>query len=128
MCSVRTPCIVLKRYLWVVGSVGDHLLPCGLNFSLVTRGKDTVCTTCVLLLQVTGGRNGYGAKLCNIFSTEFTVETGYSQSGKVFKMVSARYSMHVEMGGESRTLVTVHVQSVHTCNTVNVEMMYMYSK
>ncbi|KAI8328206.1 DNA topoisomerase [Chlamydoabsidia padenii] len=26
--------------------------------------------------KVTGGRNGYGAKLCNIFSTEFRVETG----------------------------------------------------
>ena len=25
--------------------------------------------------QVTGGRNGYGAKLCNIFSTDFIVET-----------------------------------------------------
>ena len=25
--------------------------------------------------KVTGGRNGYGAKLCNIYSTEFTVET-----------------------------------------------------
>lgn len=25
--------------------------------------------------KVTGGRNGYGAKLCNIFSTEFTVDT-----------------------------------------------------
>jgi DNA gyrase/topoisomerase IV subunit B len=25
--------------------------------------------------QVTGGRNGYGAKLANIFSTEFTIET-----------------------------------------------------
>lgn len=25
--------------------------------------------------KVTGGRNGYGAKLCNIFSTEFIVET-----------------------------------------------------
>jgi DNA gyrase/topoisomerase IV subunit B len=29
----------------------------------------------MLLYQVTGGRNGYGAKLCNIFSTEFVVET-----------------------------------------------------
>ena len=27
------------------------------------------------VLQVTGGRNGYGAKLANIFSTEFIVET-----------------------------------------------------
>lgn len=25
--------------------------------------------------KITGGRNGYGAKLCNIFSTNFTVET-----------------------------------------------------
>jgi len=25
--------------------------------------------------KTTGGRNGYGAKLCNVFSTEFTVET-----------------------------------------------------
>lgn len=27
------------------------------------------------VVQVTGGRNGYGAKLANIFSTEFTIET-----------------------------------------------------
>ena len=28
-----------------------------------------------LLHVVTGGRNGYGAKLANIYSTEFRVET-----------------------------------------------------
>ena len=37
--------------------------------------------------KVTGGRNGYGAKLCNIFSTEFIVETADSKSGKKFKQV-----------------------------------------
>ena len=37
--------------------------------------------------KVTGGRNGYGAKLCNIFSTEFIVETADSRSGKKFKQV-----------------------------------------
>ena len=37
--------------------------------------------------KVTGGRNGYGAKLCNIFSTEFTVETASKESGKSFKQV-----------------------------------------
>ena len=37
--------------------------------------------------KVTGGRNGYGAKLCNIFSTLFTVETANSESGKAFKQV-----------------------------------------
>ena len=26
--------------------------------------------------KVTGGRNGFGAKLANIFSTQFTIETG----------------------------------------------------
>lgn len=35
--------------------------------------------------KVTGGRNGYGAKLCNIFSTKFVVETCSSESNKKFK-------------------------------------------
>ncbi|MBN3313791.1 TOP2A topoisomerase, partial [Atractosteus spatula] len=35
--------------------------------------------------KVTGGRNGYGAKLCNIFSTKFTVETACRESRKCFK-------------------------------------------
>lgn len=35
--------------------------------------------------KITGGRNGYGAKLCNIFSTEFVVETADSQVKKRFK-------------------------------------------
>uniref|UniRef100_A0A4W3HJG9 DNA topoisomerase 2 n=1 Tax=Callorhinchus milii TaxID=7868 RepID=A0A4W3HJG9_CALMI len=35
--------------------------------------------------KVTGGRNGYGAKLCNIFSTKFTVETACREYKKSFK-------------------------------------------
>lgn len=35
--------------------------------------------------KVVGGRNGYGAKLCNIFSTEFTLETADSANGKKYK-------------------------------------------
>lgn len=38
--------------------------------------------------KVTGGRNGYGAKLCNVFSTKFTVETASKQKKKAFKQVS----------------------------------------
>lgn len=34
--------------------------------------------------KVTGGRNGYGAKLCNIFSTEFTLETADQNTGKKY--------------------------------------------
>lgn len=35
--------------------------------------------------KVTGGRNGYGAKLCNIFSTKFTVETAAKEYKRQFK-------------------------------------------
>ena len=35
--------------------------------------------------KVTGGRNGYGAKLANIFSTEFTVETADGARGLRFR-------------------------------------------
>lgn len=37
--------------------------------------------------KVTGGRNGFGAKLCNIFSTKFTVETANRQYKKSFKQI-----------------------------------------
>lgn len=35
--------------------------------------------------KVTGGRNGYGAKLCNIFSNKFTVETATKEYKRQFK-------------------------------------------
>lgn len=35
-----------------------------------------------------GGRNGYGAKLCNIFSKKFSVSTASKDDGKKFKQVS----------------------------------------
>merc|ERR1719253_861746 len=37
--------------------------------------------------RVTGGRNGYGAKLTNIFSTRFVLETQDSNSGKRYTQV-----------------------------------------
>ena len=36
--------------------------------------------------KVTGGRNGYGAKLANIFSSFFAVETADSSSRKLLKI------------------------------------------
>ena len=35
--------------------------------------------------KVTGGRNGFGAKLCNVFSTEFSIETQDSRQKKRYK-------------------------------------------
>lgn len=40
-----------------------------------------------------GGRNGYGAKLCNIFSTKFTVETACKEYRHSFKQVSRQPSV-----------------------------------
>ena len=38
---------------------------------------------------MTGGRNGYGAKLCNIFSNKFTVETASIDYKRSFKQTWA---------------------------------------
>lgn len=45
--------------------------------------------------KVTGGRNGYGAKLCNIFSTKFTVETADASQKRYFKQV--RRTKHLSL-------------------------------
>ncbi len=45
--------------------------------------------------KTTGGRNGYGAKLANIFSTEFVVETADRDSGKYY-MQTFRDNMGVK--------------------------------
>jgi DNA topoisomerase-2 len=37
--------------------------------------------------KVTGGRNGYGAKLCNIFSTEFTIHTADKTNSKEYTQI-----------------------------------------
>lgn len=37
--------------------------------------------------KVTGGRNGYGAKLCNIFSTKFELKTASKAEKKQFRQV-----------------------------------------
>lgn len=37
--------------------------------------------------KVSGGRNGYGAKLCNVFSTVFTLETQDSRQKKRYKQI-----------------------------------------
>ncbi|XP_010138483.1 PREDICTED: DNA topoisomerase 2-alpha, partial [Buceros rhinoceros silvestris] len=62
--------------------------------------------------KVTGGRNGYGAKLCNIFSTKFTVETACREYRKLFKqtwtdnMGKAGEMKLTSFDGEDYTCVT----------------------
>ena len=61
--------------------------------------------------KVTGGRNGYGAKLCNIFSTKFVVETCSSDSGKKFKQVLSY--IYIQAGIIIIIQVQVLLRSLH---------------
>ena len=64
--------------------------------------------------KVTGGRNGFGAKLCNVFSTKFTVETLDKSHKKSFKQswgsnmskASEPKLKDVEKGTEEFTKIT----------------------
>ncbi|KAI1319072.1 DNA topoisomerase 2 [Mortierella claussenii] len=51
--------------------------------------------------KVTGGRNGYGAKLCNIFSTEFIVETADKSNGLTYKQV---FSKNMSVTGKPKIM------------------------
>ena len=62
--------------------------------------------------KTTGGRNGFGAKLCNVFSKKFTVETADRNVGKTFKqtwsnnMMDAGDPVVKDIKGEDFTKIT----------------------
>ena len=62
--------------------------------------------------KTTGGRNGFGAKLCNVFSKKFTVETADKNIGKSFKQTWSDNMMKVgdpvlkDIKGEDFTKIT----------------------
>ena len=43
--------------------------------------------------KVVGGRNGFGAKLCNVFSTKFEIECGDGKKRKMYKQTFSN-NMH----------------------------------
>ncbi|KAJ8565606.1 hypothetical protein K7X08_008182 [Anisodus acutangulus] len=51
--------------------------------------------------KTTGGRNGYGAKLTNIFSTEFVIETADGKRQRKYKQVFSN-----NMGKKSEPIIT----------------------
>ncbi|XP_060950829.1 DNA topoisomerase 2-alpha [Limanda limanda] len=67
--------------------------------------------------KVTGGRNGYGAKLCNIFSTKFTVETACKQSKKYFKQ-----TWYDNMGRTADAKITPFEGEEYTCITFKPDL------
>ncbi|KAK7139576.1 hypothetical protein R3I93_016646 [Phoxinus phoxinus] len=67
--------------------------------------------------KVTGGRNGYGAKLCNIFSTKFTVETACRESKHCFKQT---WFDNMNRAGESK--IKPFDGDDYTCITFNPDL------
>uniref|UniRef100_A0A3B3ZKF9 DNA topoisomerase 2 n=1 Tax=Periophthalmus magnuspinnatus TaxID=409849 RepID=A0A3B3ZKF9_9GOBI len=63
------------------------------------------------------GRNGYGAKLCNIFSTKFTVETACKESGKTFKQ-----TWYDNMGRAGEVNIKPFSGEDHTCITFKPDL------
>ena len=62
--------------------------------------------------KTTGGRNGYGAKLANIFSTEFIVETADSSRGLKYKQ-----TFRDNMGVKGTPDITKYTGKDFTCVT-----------
>lgn len=62
--------------------------------------------------KVVGGRNGYGAKLCNIFSTEFTIDTVDSRQGKKY-----RQTWQNNMSDMGQPKITAHKSEDYTMVT-----------
>lgn len=62
-----------KTKLWIPDMIFGHLLTSS-NYDDDEK-------------KLTGGRNGYGAKLTNIYSTEFTVETADKNVGQKYKQI-----------------------------------------
>ncbi|XP_070707709.1 DNA topoisomerase 2-alpha [Pempheris klunzingeri] len=67
--------------------------------------------------KVTGGRNGYGAKLCNIFSTKFTVETSCKESKKTFKQ-----TWYDNMGRAGDAAIKPYNGDEYTCITFRPDL------
>jgi DNA topoisomerase-2 len=62
--------------------------------------------------KTTGGRNGYGAKLANIFSKEFVVETADSEAGQRYKQ-----TFRDNMGQKGEPQLTPYSGEDFTCIT-----------
>ncbi|KAI8849905.1 DNA topoisomerase [Chytridium lagenaria] len=58
--------------------------------------------------KVTGGRNGFGAKLCNIFSKKFVVETGDSETKKKYSQTFSN-----NMSKKTEPKITAHKEIRH---------------
>ena len=64
--------------------------------------------------KVTGGRNGYGAKLCNVFSNKFTVETACKDQKKQFRQ---SWTQNMNKAGEPKVRTIILQAQFSSINT-----------
>ena len=69
--------------------------------------------------RTTGGRNGYGAKLANIYSTEFNVETVDVERGKKFKQT---FSENMDKKTKAKVTELKDPKSGYTCITFKPDL------
>ena len=69
--------------------------------------------------RTTGGRNGYGAKLANIYSTEFNVETVDLERGKKFKQT---FSDNMDNKTKAKVTTLKDPKSGYTCITFKPDL------
>merc|ERR1719322_1027100 len=67
--------------------------------------------------KVTGGRNGFGAKLCNIFSNQFTVETSSKTYKKRYRQT---WSKNMSVAGDKK--ITTTDRTDYTCITFTPDL------
>ena len=67
--------------------------------------------------KITGGRNGYGAKLTNIFSTKFIIETGDAKTKKQFKMTWSN-----NMSSNTAPVIEAYTGEDFTCITFEPDL------
>lgn len=77
----------MKLHFWhplIAVLAQEHFTLLAYSLYITKYGSAVKNLPCVAF---SGGRNGYGAKLCNIFSTKFTVETACKEYKHSFKQV-----------------------------------------
>ncbi|KNC79788.1 hypothetical protein SARC_07829 [Sphaeroforma arctica JP610] len=70
--------------------------------------------------KVTGGRNGYGAKLCNIFSEEFTIETASKATGEKYTQSFTRNMSNI--GKAKIRTPAAGIKEDYTCITFKPDL------
>jgi len=73
--------------------------------------------------KVTGGRNGYGAKLANIFSKKFIIETADSKVGKLYKQTFEK-----NMSVKHEPIITNYNKEDFTCVTFEPDLEKFHMK